>query len=96
MAQAMKAGRLVLFLSGDPSLTLGVDRQAELLHMDLAKAAELLREGALPSPTAAALKLACRGAEGGVKKAVLLNGSEPHALLREALGQRIMGLSVTP
>ena len=96
VAQAMKAGRLVLFLSGEPSLTLGVDRQAELLHMDLAKAAELLREGALPGPTAAALKLACRGAEGGVKKAVLLNGSEPHALLREALGQRIMGLSVTP
>ena len=92
----MKADRLVLFVDGEPSLALGEDRQVELLHMNLIKADELLKEGALPKPTADALKLACRGAEGGVKKNVLLPAGEEHVLLLEALGQRVMGVSVTP
>ena len=96
VAQAMKASRLVLFVSREPSLALGEDRQAELLHMDLAKAAELLKEGSLPEALLPAFRLACRGAEGGVKKAVLLSAGEPHILLLEALGQQVMGLSVTP
>ena len=111
VAQAMKADRLVLFVDGEPSLALGEDRQVELLHMNLIKADELLKEGALPKPTADALKLACRGApkptadalklacrgaEGGVKKNVLLPAGEEHVLLLEALGQRVMGVSVTP
>ena len=96
VAQAMKADRLVLFVDGEPSLALGEDRQVELLHMNLVKADELLKEGALPKPTADALKLACRGAEGGVKKNVLLPAGEEHVLLLEALGQRVMGVSVTP
>ena len=96
VAQAMKASRLVLLTEGEPSLALGVDRQVELLHMDLAKAEELLKEGALPQDVVVPLKLACRGAEGGVEKAVLLNAGEEHVLLLEALGQQIMGLSVTP
>ena len=96
VAQAMKADRLVLFVDGEPSLALGEDRQVELLHMNLIKADELLKEGALPTPTADALKLACRGAEGGVKKNVLLPAGEEHVLLLEALGQRVMGVSVTP
>ena len=79
-----------------PSLALGEDRQVELLHMNLIKADELLKEGTLPKPTADALKLACRGAEGGVKKNVLLPAGEEHVLLLEALGQRVMGVSVTP
>ena len=102
----MDAGRL--WCAGSPglrlpgqqrraaSLALGEDRQVELLHMDLAKADELLKEGALPEAVVSPLKLACRGAEGGVKRTVLLSRKEPHALLREALGQRVMGLSVTP
>ena len=49
----------------------------------------------MPKPTADALKLACRGAEGGVKKNVLLPAGEEHVLLLEALGQRVMGASVT-
>ena len=96
VAQAMKADRLVLFVDGEPSLALGEDRQVELLHMNLIKADELLKEGTLPKPTADALKLACRGAEGGVKKNVLLPAGEEHVLLLEALGQRVMGVSVTP
>ena len=96
VAQALKADRLILFTQDEPSLALGEDRQVELLHMDLAKADELLKEGALPEAVVSPLKLACRGAEGGVKRTVLLSRKEPHALLREALGQRVMGLSVTP
>ncbi len=96
IAQVLKADRLIFFLSGEPSLALGEDRQVELLHMNLAKGAELLKEGLLPPPVAEALTLACRGAEGGVKKSVLLNLDDPHTLLLEALGQQIMGLSVTP
>ena len=96
VAQAMKASRLVLFVPGEPSLALGEDRQVELLHMDLAKADELLKENTLPNPVGAALRLACRGAEGGVPKSVLLNEEENHVLLLEALGQQVMGLSVAP
>ena len=86
VAQAMKADRLVLFVDGEPSLALGEDRQVELLHMNLIKADELLKEGALPKPTADALKLACRGAEGGVKKNVLLPAGEEHVLLLRPWG----------
>ena len=96
VAQAMKASRLVLFVSQEPSLALGEDRQVELLHMDLAKAGELLKAETLPEPVAEPLRLACRGAEGGVAKSVLLNAGEEHVLLLEALGQQVMGLSVTP
>ena len=96
VAQAMKADRLVLFVDGEPSLALGEDRQVELLHMNLSKASELLKEDTLPDPVTAALKLACRGAEGGVKKNVLLSAGEEHVLLLEALGQQVMGVSVTP
>ena len=96
VAQAMKADRLVLFVEHEPSLALGADRQVELLHMNLGKASELLKEDTLPQEMAAALRLACRGAEGGVKKSVLLRSSEEHVLLLEALGQQVMGLSVTP
>ena len=91
VAQAMKADRLVLFVDGEPSLALGEDRQVELLHMNLIKADELLKEGALPKPTADALKLACRGAEGGVKKNVLLHAGEEHVLLLEALRRNFSG-----
>ena len=96
VAQAMHAQRLVLFVSTEPSLALGEDRQVELLHMDLAKAAELLKEGTLPPALSAPLRLACRGAEGGAQRSVLLHVEEEHVLLLEALGQQVMGLSVTP
>ena len=96
VAQAMKADRLVLFVEHEPSLALGADRQVELLHMNLGKASELLKEDTLPQEMAAALRLACRGAEGGVKKSVLLRSGEEHVLLLEALGQQVMGISVTP
>ena len=48
VAQATRAHRLVLFTTQEPSLALGVDRQVELLHLDLARAAELRKAGELP------------------------------------------------
>ena len=58
MAQATRAHRLVLFTTQEPSLALGVDRQVELLHLDLARAAELRKAGELPPETNRALEVA--------------------------------------
>ena len=96
VAQATRAHRLVLFTATEPSLALGVDRQVELLHLDLTRAAELRKAGELPLDTDRALELACRAVEGGVRRAVLLAPGADHILLLDALGQHIQGISVTP
>ena len=96
VAQATRAHRLVLFTAAEPSLALGVDRQVELLHLDLARAAELRKAGELPPETDCALEMACRAVEGGVRRAVLLAPGADHILLLDALGQHIQGISVTP
>ena len=96
VAQATRAHRLVLFTAAEPSLALGVDRQVELLHLDLARAAELRKAGELPPETDRALEMACRAVEGGVRRAVLLAPGADHILLLDALGQHIQGISVTP
>ena len=84
------------FTATEPSLALGVDRQVELLHLDLTRAAELRKAGELPLDTDRALELACRAVEGGVRRAVLLAPGADHILLLDALGQHIQGISVTP
>lgn len=96
VAQATRAHRLVLFTTQEPSLALGVDRQVELLHLDLARAAELRKAGELPPETNRALEVACRAVEGGVRRAALLAPGADHILLLDALGQHIQGISVTP
>lgn len=69
MAQATRAHRLVLFTTQEPSLALGVDRQVELLHLDLARARRAAQGGELPPETNRALEVACRAVEGGVRRA---------------------------
>ena len=95
MAQATRAHRLVLFTTQEPSLALGVDRQVELLHLDLARAAELRKAGSSPrDKPGPGGGLPGRG--GGVRRAALLAPGADHILLLDALGQHIQGISVTP
>ena len=94
IAQAMSASRLVLFTDQEPSLALGENRQVELLHMDGKKADELLAEHGLPAPIHTALQSARECVALGVDRVTLLDENAPHILLREALGQRVLGLSV--
>lgn len=91
IAQAMKAQRLVFFCSEEPSLSLGENRQVELLHMDSQKAGELLSEGTLSKTMTTLLKTARDCVDLGVNCVSLLNASQPHALLLEALGQQVFG-----
>ena len=84
-------------LQPSPSLALGVDRQVELLHLDLTRAAELRKAGELPLDTDRALELACRAVEGGRPPG---GPSWPRVRTTSCcwtpLGQHIQGISVTP
>lgn len=95
MAQATRAHRLVLFTTQEPSLALGVDRQVELLHLDLARAAELRKAGELPQRQTGPWRWPA-GPWRGVRRAALLAPGADHILLLDALGQHIQGISVTP
>ena len=95
-AQSMHVDKLVYFVDEEPSLALGENRQAELLRMDGKKAAALLEEGALPAALAETLKLALQAVEGGVGRCVILSRTGEHVLLLDALGQRVLGICVSP
>ena len=96
-AQAMDVDKLIYFVEEEPSLALGENRQAELLRMDGKKAAALLEEGELPVALADTLKLALQAVEGGVGRCVILSRTgEEHMLLLDALGQRVLGICVSP
>lgn len=96
-ARTMGVDKLIYFVDQEPSLALGENRQAELLRMDGKKAAALLEEGALPAPLAEDLKLALQAVEGGVGRCVILSRTgEEHMLLLDALGQRVLGICVSP
>ncbi len=96
-ARTMGVDKLIYFVDQEPSLALGENRQAELLRMDGKKAGQLISEGALPALLAEDLKLALQAVEGGVGRCVILSRTgEEHMLLLDALGQRVLGICVSP
>jgi acetylglutamate kinase len=96
IAAALQAEKLIV-LTDVPGVLANVNDPASLLsEMSIAEAEELLRNGKAESGMAPKLQACITALRGGVRRAHIIDGRQPHAILIEVFTDRGVGTMVKP
>ncbi|MGC8783840.1 MAG: acetylglutamate kinase [Armatimonadota bacterium] len=96
IAAALKAEKLIV-LTDVPGVLANLRDPASLIsEMSIAEAEELLRNGKAESGMAPKLEACITALRGGVQRAHIIDGRQPHAILMEVFTDRGVGTMVKP
>lgn len=96
IAAALKAEKLIV-LTDVPGVLANVNDPASLIsEMSIAEAEDLLRNGKAESGMAPKLEACITALRGGVQRAHIIDGRQPHAILMEVFTDRGVGTMVKP
>jgi len=96
IAAALKAEKLIV-LTDVPGVLANVNDPSSLIsEMSIAEAEELLRNGKAESGMAPKLEACITSLRGGVKRAHIIDGRQPHAILMEVFTDQGVGTMVKP
>ncbi|GBC95814.1 Acetylglutamate kinase [bacterium HR16] len=96
IAAALKAEKLIV-LTDVPGVLANLKDPASLIsEMSIAEAEELLRNGKAESGMAPKLEACITALRGGVQRAHIIDGRQPHAILIEVFTDRGVGTMVKP
>ncbi len=96
IAAALKAEKLIV-LTDVPGVLANLNDPASLIsEMSIAEAEELLRNGKAESGMAPKLEACITALRGGVQRAHIIDGRQPHAILMEVFTDRGVGTMVKP
>ena len=96
IAAALRAEKLIV-LTDVPGVLANVNDPSSLIsEMSIAEAEELLRNGKAESGMAPKLEACITSLRGGVKRAHIIDGRQPHAILMEVFTDQGVGTMVKP
>ncbi len=96
IAAALKAEKLIV-LTDVPGVLANLNDPSSLIsEMSIAEAEELLRNGKAESGMAPKLEACITALRGGVQRAHIIDGRQPHAILMEVFTDRGVGTMVKP
>lgn len=96
IAAALKAEKLIV-LTDVPGVLANLNDPSSLIsEMNIAEAEELLRNGKAESGMAPKLEACITALRGGVQRAHIIDGRQPHAILMEVFTDRGVGTMVKP
>lgn len=96
IAAALKAEKLIV-LTDVPGVLANLNDPTSLIsEMSIAEAEELLRNGKVESGMAPKLEACITALQGGVHRAHIIDGRQPHAILMEIFTDRGVGTMVKP
>lgn len=96
IAAALKAEKLIVLTDVPGVLANLKDPSSLISEMSIAEAEELLRNGKAESGMAPKLEACITALQGGVHKAHIIDGRQPHAILMEVFTDRGVGTMVKP